>query len=182
MTETEADSALAQGLVGRVVGIYIASASGAPMERLERAWVVAGRGIEGDRYFDGRGYYSQVRPLTGRRLTLIESEALSALEREAGIVLAPHECRRNLVTRGIRLEYLIGRRFRVGEIECYGERLCPPCGYLEQVTGKRGVNRALTNRGGIRAEILLDGNIAIGDVVDLSTIAAATVPLPEQDA
>jgi MOSC domain-containing protein YiiM len=181
MTETEADSALAQGLVGRVVGIYIASASGAPMERLERAWVVAGRGIEGDRYFDGRGYYSQVRPLTGRRLTLIESEALSALEREAGIVLAPHECRRNLVTRGIRLEYLIGRRFRVGEIECYGERLCPPCGYLEQVTGKRGVNRALTNRGGIRAEILLDGTIAIGDVVDLSTIAAATVPLPGQD-
>ena len=178
---TIAEPALPQGVLGSVTGLYIAAASGAPMERLARAEVVAGRGIPGDRYFDGRGYYSHVRPLTGRRLTLIEGEALEALARETGIVLGPHECRRNLVTRGIRLEYLIGRRFRVGAIECYGERLCPPCGYLEKLTGLKGVNRGLTDRGGIRAEILLDGEIAIGDVVDLSTIAAASLPLPMQD-
>lgn len=158
------------GATGSVVGIYIARAAGAPMEALERAPVVAGRGIPGDRYFDGRGYYSQIPPLTGRRLTLIEGEALDALTADTGIVLGPHECRRNLVTRGIRLDALVGKRFRIGAIECYGERLCPPCGYLEQVTGRRGVNRGLTDRGGIRAEILLDGEIAIGDTIGLSTI------------
>lgn len=157
--------------VGRVEGIFTTPAAGAPMIALDRARVVAGRGLEGDRYFDGRGYYSRVPPLTGRRLTLIEAESLEALARETGIALAPHECRRNLVTRGIRLDVLIGRRFRVGEIECYGERPCPPCGYLEGLTGKPGLNRGLTGRGGIRAEILHDGAIALGDVIDLSSIA-----------
>ncbi len=157
--------------IGRVEGIFTAPAAGAPMVALERARVVAGRGLEGDRYFDGRGYYSQVPPLTGRRLTLIEAESLDALERDTAITLASHECRRNLVTRGIRLDALIGRRFRVGAIECYGERPCPPCGYIEELTGKPGLNRGLTDRGGIRAEILLDGEIALGDVIDLSSIA-----------
>ncbi len=156
--------------VGRVEGIFIAPAAGAPMVALERVQVVAGRGLEGDRYFDGRGYYSQVPPLTGRRLTLIAAESLEALARETEISLAPHECRRNLVTRGIVLDDLIGKRFRVGAIECYGERLCPPCGYLEALTKKPGLNRGLTDRGGIRAEILLDGVIDRGDVVDLSSI------------
>lgn len=157
--------------VGRVEGVFTAPAAGAPMVALERVRVVAGRGLAGDRYFDGRGYYSRVPPLTGRRLTLIEAESLEELERETGIALAPHECRRNLVTRGIRLDALIGRRFRVGAIECYGERPCPPCGYIEELTKKRGLNRGLTGRGGIRAEILLDGEIAIGDDIALSSIA-----------
>lgn len=155
---------------GRVEGIFIAPDAGAPMVALERARVVAGRGLEGDRYFDGRGYYSRVPPLTGRRLTLIEAESLDELERETGITLAPDECRRNLITRGIRLDRLIGRRFRVGDIECYGERLCPPCGYIEELTQKPGLNRGLTDRGGIRAEILLDGEITRGDLITLSSI------------
>lgn len=155
---------------GQIAGIFIAPAAGAPMIALERVEVVAGRGLVGDRYFTGGGYYSQVPPLTGRRLTLIASEALAALENETGIVLSADECRRNLVTQGVNLDALIGRRFRIGTIECYGERPCPPCGYLEKVTGLRGVNRGLTDRGGIRAEILLDGEITIGDIVDLSTI------------
>lgn len=156
--------------VGRVEGIFIAPAAGAPMVAREHVRVVAGRGLEGDRYFDGRGYYSRVPPLTGRRLTLIETESLEALAGETGITLGPHECRRNLVTRGIRLDALVGRRFRVGAIECYGERPCPPCGYIEELTGKPGLNRAMTGRGGIRAEILLDGEIAIGDAICLSGI------------
>jgi len=167
---TQAAPVHAAVAVGRVEGIFIASAAGAPMVALERVRVVAGRGLEGDRYFDGRGYYSQVPPLTGRRLTLIEAESLEAMERETGIALAPNECRRNLVTRGIGLEALIGKRFRVGAIECYGERFCPPCGYIEELTGKPGLNRAMTDLGGIRAEILLDGEIALGDAVDLSSI------------
>lgn len=167
---TEAAPVRAAVAVGHVEGIFIAPAAGMPMIARERARVVAGRGLEGDRYFDGRGYYSQVPPLTGRRLTLIEAEALEAMARETGIALASNECRRNLVTRGIRLDALIGKRFRVGAIECYGERFCPPCGYIEKLTGKPGLNRAMTDRGGIRAELLLDGDIAIGDVIDLSSI------------
>ena len=168
--ESLVESAQESATGGQVTGIFIAPAAGAPMVALERAEVVAGRGLVGDRYFTGDGYYSQMPPLTGRRLTLIEGEALAALENETGIVLRPDECRRNLVTHGIDLDTLIGKRFRIGTIECYGERLCPPCGYLEKLTGLRGVNRGLTDRGGIRAESLLDGEIMIGDVVDLSTI------------
>lgn len=155
---------------GTVLGIYTAPAAGAPMVAHERVAVVAGRGLAGDRYFDGQGYYSQVPPLTGRRLTLIAAEALDALTAETGIVLGADECRRNLVTRGIDLGALIGKRFRIGAIECYGERPCPPCGYLEKLTGLKGLNRGLTDRGGIRAEILLDGELAVGAVVALSDI------------
>ena len=155
---------------GSVVGIFTAPAAGAAMAALDRVEVVAGRGLVGDRYFDGRGYYSQVPPLTGRRLTLIAEEALDALAAETGIDLAPHECRRNLITRGIDLDALIGKRFRIGAIECYGERPCPPCGYLEGLTGKKGVNKGLTDRGGIRAEILLDGAIMLGDEIAFSSI------------
>ncbi len=155
---------------GRVEGVFTAPAAGAPMVIRERVRVVAGRGLEGDRYFDGRGYYSHTAPLTGRRLTLIEAESLEAMERETGITLAPHECRRNLVTRGIALHDLIGKRFRIGTIECYGERPCPPCGYIEILTSKPGLFRAMTDRGGIRVEILLDGEIIVGDAVALSDI------------
>ncbi|HEY8596784.1 MAG TPA: MOSC domain-containing protein [Thermomicrobiales bacterium] len=168
--ESLIESAQERATGGRVVGIFTAPAAGVSMVALERAEVVAGRGLVGDRYFTGDGYYSQVPPLTGRRLTLIASEALAALAEETGIVLRADECRRNLVTQGVDLDALIGKRFRVGAIECYGERPCPPCGYLEKLTGLRGVNRGLTDRGGIRAEILLDGEIAVGDVVDFSTI------------
>lgn len=167
---TVAETTATERATGSVEGIFIAPVAGAPMVALEQTAVVAGRGLVGDRYFDGHGYYSQVPPLTGRRLTLIEAEVLDALTEETGIALAPQECRRNLVTRGIRLDALIGKRFRIGAIECYGERPCPPCGYLEQLTGKKGVNRGLTDRGGIRAEILLDGEIALGDEVTLSSI------------
>lgn len=158
--------------MGRVEGIFIAPAEGAAMVALDVARVVAGRGIVGDRYFDGRGHYSRVPPLTGRRLTLIAAEALEAMARETGIALAPQECRRNLITRGIDLDALIGTRFRIGGVECYGERFCPPCGYLEELLARPGLNRALTGRGGIRAEILLDGAMYPGDDIALST----TVP------
>jgi MOSC domain-containing protein YiiM len=164
------ESAQERATGGHIAGIFIAPAAGAPMIALERVEVVAGRGLVGDRYFTDDGYYSQVSPLTGRRLTLIASEALAGLEDETGIVLSAEQCRRNLVTQGVDLDALIGKRFRIGMIECYGERPCPPCGYLEKLTGLRGVNRGLTDRGGIRAEILLDGEIALGDVVDFSTI------------
>lgn len=148
---------------GRVEGIYLTGANGEPLAGVDRAGAVAGRGLEGDRYFSGKGEFSGgVR--AGRALTLIEAEAIEALAAERGIQLASGESRRNLVTRGIGLNDLVGRRFRVGEVECYGDRLCDPCNYLEKHT-LPGALKGLANRGGLRADILTDGEISVGDPV-----------------
>jgi MOSC domain-containing protein YiiM len=163
-TRTKAAPASPVSAAGRVEGIFITTTAGQPMTALERARVVAGRGIEGDRYYLGAGFYSDGRD--GRQLTLIEAESLEALER-AGISLAPIECRRNLVTRGIRLNQLAGRRFRVGAVECLGIRLCPPCVHLEELT-RPGLLRPLARSGGLRAHALNDGEIRVGDEVGMS--------------
>jgi MOSC domain-containing protein YiiM len=146
---------------GRVEGIFITTAAGEPMIALHEARAIAGQGLEDDRYLLGTGFYSDGKD--GRQLTLIEAEALEALA-EGGVQLAPHECRRNLVTRGVGLNDLVGKRFRVGEIECLGVRLCPPCNHLEELT-RPGMLRGLAHTGGLRAHILTDGVIALGDPV-----------------
>jgi MOSC domain-containing protein YiiM len=143
---------------GEVVEIYLGPAGMVPDAR-----AVAGRGLEGDRYSNGTGFFWEAGK-NGQDLTLIESEALEALARETGIVLTPADARRNLVTRGIRLNALVGRRFRVGAVECYGQRLCPPCDHLQHLT-QPGVLRGLLDRGGLRADIVRGGPIAIGDEV-----------------
>jgi MOSC domain-containing protein YiiM len=148
---------------GEVVGIFVAPAAGAAMTELAEATAVAGAGIEGDRYRDGIGFYS---PTPGpRQLTLIEEETLEALLAEHGIELPPHATRRNLVTRGIRLNDLVGQRFTIGEVVCTGVRLCPPCNRLEELTGKP-VLGPLVNRGGLRADILMGGVIRRGDAIE----------------
>ncbi|HUY99664.1 MAG TPA: MOSC domain-containing protein [Thermomicrobiaceae bacterium] len=152
-------------MAGRVEGIFITSGAGRPMEPVTEARALAGSGLAGDRYQAGNGYYSQ-RPLPGggRELTLIEVEVLEALARETGIVLAPAETRRNLTTRGLRLNALVGARFTVGDVLCEGVRLCEPCVHLEELTGK-AVNAPLVHRGGLRAGILSGGVIHVGDAV-----------------
>jgi MOSC domain-containing protein YiiM len=152
-------------MTGVVEGIFITDGAGRPMRPRSEAVAVPDRGLAGDRYHDRTGYYSERPPLDGRALTLIEAEVLESLATEHGIALAPIECRRNLVTRGIRLAELIGRRFRVGELLCEGVRICEPCVYLEQLTGKP-VNEPLVHRGGLRANILEGGTVRIGDPVD----------------
>ena len=147
---------------GQVEGIFITSAAFQPMQPLESARAIAGTGLEGDRYALGVGFYSDGQD--GRQLTLIEAEDLEQLEREHGVPLAQHECRRNIVTRGIALAPLIGRRFRVGDVLCEGIRACPPCNHLEELT-RPGPLRGLARTGGIRAHILTDGEIRVGDVV-----------------
>jgi hypothetical protein len=149
---------------GTVAAIYIAPSAGAPAEGLSRARVVAGRGVEGDRYFKGGGtFFEQHKP--GQDLTLIEAEALEALAAEHGIALGPGGSRRNVVTRGVDLNALVGRRFRVGDIECVGDRLCDPCSHLQKVT-QPGVLKGLVERGGLRADVLADGQIAVGDTLE----------------
>lgn len=146
----------------RVEGIFIAPGASAPMVALDIAQAVAGRGLEGDRYYRGTGFYSDGSD--GRQITLIEAEALEALPGTVGVELSQLECRRNLVTRGVRLNELVGKHFRVGDIELEGIRLCPPCNHLEELT-RPGMLRGLTYSGGLRAHILNDGELHVGDII-----------------
>ena len=151
---------------GTVEAIVVAPEAEAPMVRVDRAMARAGRGLEGDRYVDQRGTFSNAHA-RGHDLTLIEAEVLDGLELPAGR-LAPEEARRNLVTRGIDLNALVGRHFRVGDVECFGQRLCEPCAHLERLTaeaGKPGTLRALIHKGGLRADLLSDGAIQVGDEI-----------------
>lgn len=100
---------------GEVVSIHIAPRAGLPMEARAQVEAVAGRGLEGDRYFDGTGYWSNNSGVD-RDVTLIEIEAIEALERERKIRIAPGAARRNLVTRGVPLNHLVGREFQVGAV------------------------------------------------------------------
>jgi MOSC domain-containing protein YiiM len=147
-------------LIGRVEAIHIAPAAEAPMLAVERARAIAGVGLEGDRYASESGTYSH-DPRVDRHVTLIEAEVIEDLAATDGIVLAPGETRRNVTTRGIRLNELVGRRFRVGDVECEGDRLCEPCQHLADFVGKP-ILRPLVHRAGLRARIVEGGEIAIG--------------------
>jgi hypothetical protein len=144
---------------GSVAAILIAPAAEAALVRVESAKAVAGRGLEGDRYHDGRGTFSG--PGHGYQLTLVEAEVLDELE------LRWEEARRNIATRGIDLNALVGRRFTVGAVECIGRRLAEPCAHLERVS-RPGLLRPLVHRAGLRADILSGGTIALGDPVTTS--------------
>ncbi len=149
--------------MGSVEGIFIAADAEAPTQFLSEAEAVAGQGLVGDRYFAGAGTFSLPRK-PGRDITLIEAEAIEGLARENGIELGPGEARRNVVTRGIGLNDLVGRRFTIGEVECVGIRLCDPCSHLEGIT-RPGVLKGLASRGGLRADVLTGGRIALGDPI-----------------
>ena len=146
---------------GRVEAVYIAEESTAETEPVQRVTAVARRGLEGDRHFDKR---SRRGGAGGKDLTLIEAEAIEGLREDTGIELGLGEARRQVVTRGIRLNDLVGRRFTVGDVECVGVELCDPCRHMEQLT-QPGVLRGLVDRGGLRADIVVSGEIAVGDAV-----------------
>ena len=151
---------------GTVEAIVVAPDAEAAMHRVDRAVARAGRGLAGDRYFDERGTFSNSHG-RGHDLTLIEAEVLDSLELPAGRLTA-EEARRNIITRGIDLNALVGGHFRVGEVECFGQRLCEPCAHLERLTtatGKPGTLRSLIHRGGLRADVLSDGEIRVGDEI-----------------
>jgi MOSC domain-containing protein YiiM len=122
---------------------------------------VAGRGLEGDRYYHQLGTYSN-QPGSGRDVTLIEMEAVEGLRRDYQIELDPAQSRRNIVTRGIALNHLVEQEFRVGDVVLRGTRLCEPCVHMEKLTVK-GALRGLIHRGGLRAEIVKGGTIRVGD-------------------
>jgi MOSC domain-containing protein YiiM len=146
---------------GIVQAIHVADEAAGPVRAVpRRRRMPAGPG--GDRYTRGEGTFSD--PDKEYELTLIEAEVIEAAA-EYGMRLAPGESRRNITTRGIRLNDLVGKRFRVGDALCEGTRLCEPCAHLEAVTGRGGICRVLAGRGGLRARLLEGGLIRAGDPV-----------------
>ena len=141
---------------GTVAGLLIAPEAEAPLVRVSEVVALPGHGLEGDRYAGGRGTFSGRG--RGYELTLVEAEVLD----EVG--LSWEDARRNIVTRGIRLNALVGRRFRVGEVECVGRRLAEPCSHLEKLA-RPGLLRPLVHRGGLRADIASGGPIRLEDDV-----------------
>lgn len=152
-------------MVGRVEDIFTAPAEALPVVRRKRVLARPGIGLDGDRYAAGTGHWSGERKVS-RDLTLIEAEVIEALSAEIGMAIDPGELRRNVVTRGIRLNDLVGVRFRVGDVVAEGTRLCEPCTHLQRVTGKP-ILRPLVHRGGLRANVLSVGEIAVGASIDL---------------
>lgn len=143
---------------GVLEGIWIAASAGEPAQRLESVRALAGRGLDGDRHVLGTGTFPSGPP--GSALTLIEAEVCESFDPP----LSAGEHRRNLVTRGIDLNGLVGREFAVGGVRCRGMRLCEPCRVL-QGYADRPVLRALVHRGGLRADLLEDGELRAGDPV-----------------
>ena len=144
---------------GHVEAIYIGPVEAGLLVVVPEAEAVAGHGLKGDRY-----YFDTKQDEPGREITLVEAEAIEALAAEHGIQLGPGESRRQIYTRGARLNPLVGKRFLVGDVECVGVELCEPCSHLQSLT-QPGVMRGLVHRGGLRADILSGGTIRPGDPV-----------------
>jgi MOSC domain-containing protein YiiM len=133
---------------------------------LEAVYAIAGSGLEGDRYALGTGTYSKTKG-GGREITLIEIEVIESLRREHGLALASGETRRNIVTRGLSLNVLVGRDVLIGDVLCRAIRLCEPCDYLAELLGKP-LLRPLAHRGGLRTEVVTGGLIRRGDAIRLA--------------
>ena len=170
MLDTTNRAGLAQGATqlgwtGMVRFLHLTPRAFLPMRSAEQINLVAGRGIEGDRYMIGNeeGFYSH-KPEEGRQVTLFELETLVALKRDAGIELGPEENRRNVTVEGVPLNHLVGRRFWLGETLLEATRLSVPCRHIEEITGK-AIFDPLINRSGLNCKILQGGIVRVGDAV-----------------
>lgn len=145
-------------MAGSVESIWVAERAAVPARRVDRVRALAGRGLEGDRHVLGTGTFPSGLP--GSALTLIEDEVCRSFEPP----LTPNEHRRNVVTSGIDLNALVGRTFTIGPVRCRGMRLCEPC-RVAQSYSERPILRRLVHRGGLRADILTEGEIGAGDEI-----------------
>jgi hypothetical protein len=161
---------------GVVRAIHVAPEQGAPVEARDAVTAAADAGLRGDRYFEEMGTFADRE---GSDLTLIEREALDAVEADYDIALEPGVHRRNVTTGGIALNHLVGERFRVGEAVCVGTELCEPCSYLERHLEREGIREALVHRGGLRARIVEGGTVAVGDTVACRAVGSGAHDGPE---
>ena len=148
---------------GRVVSIHVAPGRGTPTTSIAQVRAVPGKGLVGDRHF-GRAEGDPDAPHPDREITFVEVETIEALARDYGLSLEPGDVRRNIVTRGVALNHFVDRQFTVGEVALRGLRLCEPCAHLAGLTHEN-VLRGLVHRGGLRAQILTEGVIRVGDEI-----------------
>jgi hypothetical protein len=149
---------------GTLAGIFIADAAGTPMRSLTRAELVAGRGIVGDRYFSETGTFSPTAKKPSQEVTLVEAEEVDAFAAATGTPIRAEALRRNLVTRGVRLNDLVGVEFSIGSVVLKGIRLCEPCDHLARLT-QPSVLAGLVHRAGLRAAIVSGAVVAVGDAI-----------------
>ena len=158
--------------MAKVIGIFTCPAIGRPMQEHTTVRALAGCGIEGDRYALGQGSHSHRQPVVPRHISIIASEAIRAANAELierGLLpFEPGETRRNIIVEGINVHELVGRKFRVGAVWLHGSEPTRPCHIPSAIAGKSQFREAYQGRGGIRAEVLSDGVIAIGETVATS--------------
>ena len=147
---------------GHVVAIYLHGPKGAELSSVQEVTAIPGRGLQGDRLF--RSEAGKLNP--DQELTLIESELIDAVAKETGLRLRPSQTRRQIITSGVRLNDLVGRDFKIGEVLVRGHRFCQPCEHLESLT-QPGIMAAYHDRGGLRAQIITGGTIRVGDVIQV---------------
>jgi MOSC domain-containing protein YiiM len=146
---------------GRVEAIFVTPEHGELPAPVERVSARAGRGLEGNRY-----YWEDGDAPPGTAVTLIAAEAVETYVQENGSSLEPAATRRNVLTRGVDVNSLVGKHFRIGEVECVGVELCEPCAHLESMT-QPGLIKGMVHRAGLNADILSDGEITVGDAVSV---------------
>ena len=149
---------------GELLHIHTSPAAGRNMESHKSVSLSSGSGLEGDRYQRGTGKYSEIKDI--REVTLIEIETLEALKWDYNIIVEPTEHRRNLTTRDVPLNHLVGKRFCVGEVLLLGGRLNTPCRYLNLVT-KKNICELLEHRSGLNCSVVESGTVIVGDKIQL---------------
>jgi len=150
---------------GKVIGLHKTPRSFLPMKNFKTLQLITGVGIEGDRHATGEAFHSD-RPEEGRQITLFEEETLEALFRDHNIILKPEDHRRNVTTRDVPLNHLVGKKFKIGNVILEGTRLSTPCRHIEQITGLELFNQ-LMNRAGLNAKIVVGGKIFVEDSINL---------------
>jgi len=164
--------------MAHVVDIITAESPSAPAVSRPSVRAVPGLGLEGDRYFSGKGTFSPRPQRPDFEVTLIQKEHIDAFASGSGTAFGARDARRNLVTVGVDLNALVGREFRVGDVRIRGLRLCEPCGHLARQTSP-GVLTGLLHKGGLRAQILTGGTIRVGDALVELAPEKARDPAPD---
>ena len=147
---------------GTVISINVARSAEAPMESVAEVRAIPGKGLEGDRYSLKQGTFYKPQP--DRELTLVEAEAIEAFREDFKLDFDLSATRRNVVTRGVPLNHLVGKEFWIGDVKARGLRLCEPCSHLQRLSHAK-VLPGLVHRGGLRAQILTEGTIRVGGTV-----------------
>ena len=149
----------------KVVSIFTAPEAEAPMEEVNIVEAVQGKGLQGDRYFKGEGTFSDTVESPSYEVTLIESEMVETFNERGETTLDPHAFRRNLLTKGVSLNALVGKTFQVGDVTLKGTRLCEPCNHLATIVHKDVLQ--MVHQAGLRAGIISSGTINIGDEIQV---------------